>query len=92
VIAGSTIVGSSRQCDSPNSAVVRIHSTSFAPNCGRRKLNGVLGVFQKMIASKNSDHEGFYMMQNLIVHYRIGKIDETNLLFVVPTFELIEND
>lgn len=33
------------------------------------KLNGVLGVFQKMIASKSNDHEGFYLMQNLLLHY-----------------------
>ncbi|XP_055373310.1 exportin-2 [Condylostylus longicornis] len=33
------------------------------------KLNAVLGVFQKMIASKANDHEGFYLMQNLISYY-----------------------
>lgn len=33
------------------------------------KLMGVLGVFQKMIASKANDHEGFYLLQSLIVHY-----------------------
>lgn len=33
------------------------------------KLMSVLGVFQKMIASKTNDHEGFYLLQNLISHY-----------------------
>lgn len=33
------------------------------------KLMAVLGVFQKMLASKNNDHEGFYLLQNLITHY-----------------------
>jgi len=33
------------------------------------KLMGVLGVFQKMIASKSNDHEGFYLLQNLIMYY-----------------------
>lgn len=33
------------------------------------KLMGVLGVFQKMIASKSNDHEGFYLLQNLILFY-----------------------
>lgn len=33
------------------------------------KLMGVLGVFQKMIASKSNDHEGFYLLQNLILYY-----------------------
>lgn len=33
------------------------------------KLMGVLGVFQKMIASKSNDHEGFYLLQSLIMYY-----------------------
>jgi exportin-2 (importin alpha re-exporter) len=33
------------------------------------KLMSVLGVFQKMIASKTNDHEGFYLLQSLISHY-----------------------
>lgn len=33
------------------------------------KLMAVLGVFQKMIASKSNDHEGFYLLQNLILYY-----------------------
>ncbi|XP_067624809.1 exportin-2 [Eurosta solidaginis] len=33
------------------------------------KLNAVLGIFQKMIASKSNDHEGFYLMQNLLAYY-----------------------
>jgi exportin-2 (importin alpha re-exporter) len=33
------------------------------------KLMGVLGVFQKMIASKSNDHEGFYLLQSLLLHY-----------------------
>ncbi|XP_054273914.1 exportin-2 [Macrosteles quadrilineatus] len=32
------------------------------------KVSGLLGVFQKMIASKANDHEGFYLMQSLIEH------------------------
>ena len=38
------------------------------------KLMGVLGVFQKMIASKNNDHEGFYLMQNLINCYPMQEL------------------
>ncbi|GIX92895.1 exportin-2 [Caerostris darwini] len=30
------------------------------------KLNAVLGVFQKLIASKTNDHEGFYILQRLV--------------------------
>ncbi|XP_044745803.1 exportin-2 [Coccinella septempunctata] len=33
------------------------------------KLAGFLGVFQKLIASKTNDHEGFHLLQNLILHF-----------------------
>lgn len=33
------------------------------------KINGVFGVFQKMIASKANDHEGFYLMQTMLSYY-----------------------
>ncbi|RWS11546.1 exportin-2-like isoform X2 [Dinothrombium tinctorium] len=32
------------------------------------KLSGLLGVFQKLIASKTNDHEGFYLLQSIIEH------------------------
>ncbi|XP_058058317.1 exportin-2 [Anopheles bellator] len=47
-------------------AFVRQASSQIAAD---GKLNGVLGVFQKMIASKNNDHEGFFLMQNLLLYY-----------------------
>ena len=31
-------------------------------------ISGLLGVFQKLIASKNNDHEGFYLLQSMIEH------------------------
>ncbi|XP_076259837.1 chromosome segregation 1 [Rhynchophorus ferrugineus] len=34
----------------------------------QEKLPGFLGVFQKLIASKSNDHEGFYLMQGLVLH------------------------
>lgn len=30
------------------------------------KLNGLLGIFQKLIASKTHDHEGFYILNSII--------------------------
>ncbi|KAK9747097.1 Importin-beta N-terminal domain [Popillia japonica] len=36
---------------------------------GQDKLSGFLGVFQKLIASKVNDHEGFHLMQNIIQHF-----------------------
>jgi exportin-2 (importin alpha re-exporter) len=32
------------------------------------KLGAMLGVFQKLIASKANDHEGFYLMEGLVEH------------------------
>ncbi|XP_023173424.2 exportin-2 [Drosophila hydei] len=38
------------------------------------KLNGILGIFQKMIASKANDHEGFYLLQNLLFYYNAAEL------------------
>ncbi|KAI5639206.1 cse1 domain-containing protein [Phthorimaea operculella] len=35
------------------------------------KLNAMLGVFQKLIASKTNDHEGFYLIQTML--YKFGE-------------------
>jgi exportin-2 (importin alpha re-exporter) len=35
------------------------------------KVGGFLGVFQKLIASKSNDHEGFHLMKNMIQHFPI---------------------
>ncbi|XP_050671421.1 exportin-2 [Leptidea sinapis] len=37
------------------------------------KLTAMLGVFQKLIASKTNDHEGFYLVQSLL--YKFGNSD-----------------
>jgi len=31
-------------------------------------IQGLLGVFQKLIASKSNDHEGFYLLQSMVEH------------------------
>ncbi|XP_017788681.1 PREDICTED: exportin-2 [Habropoda laboriosa] len=33
------------------------------------KINGLLGVFQKLIASKANDHEGFLLLQSIIEYF-----------------------
>ncbi|XP_059097421.1 exportin-2-like [Tigriopus californicus] len=33
------------------------------------KVEALLGVFQKLIASKSNDHEGFYLVQSLVEHF-----------------------
>lgn len=30
--------------------------------------NGLLGIFQKLIASKTNDHEGFYLLNSILEH------------------------
>lgn len=40
------------------------------------RLNAVLGVFQKMIASKTNDHEGFYLMQHLLTYYPMEELHQ----------------
>ena len=32
------------------------------------KLDALLGIFQKLVASKSNDHEGFYLLQSMIEH------------------------
>ncbi|XP_045455694.1 exportin-2 [Melitaea cinxia] len=36
---------------------------------GSGKLNAMLGVFQKLIASKTNDHEGFYLIQTMLFKF-----------------------
>ncbi|XP_063967955.1 exportin-2-like [Lytechinus pictus] len=40
------------------------------------KLMGLLGVFQKLIASKTNDHQGFYLLQSLVEHLDENKMNE----------------
>merc|ERR1719219_2359868 len=41
---------------------------SRGPTQVTQQLTGLLGVFQKLIASKTNDHEGFYLIQSIIEH------------------------
>jgi exportin-2 (importin alpha re-exporter) len=36
---------------------------------GQEKVEALLGVFQKLIASKSNDHEGFYLLQSIVEHF-----------------------
>lgn len=51
------------------------------------KLMGLLGVFQKLMASKTNDHQGFYLLQSMVEH-----MDEKSLNdHVKPIFLLLFN-
>jgi len=30
--------------------------------------NGLLGIFQKLIASRSNDHQGFYLLNTMVEH------------------------
>lgn len=49
------------------------------------KLGAVLGVFQKLLASKSNDHEGFYILQSLIEFVPMGELD----IYVKQVFVLL---
>ncbi|GAB0098901.1 Exportin-2 [Sergentomyia squamirostris] len=51
------------------------------------KLNAVLGVFQKMIASKTNDHEGFYLLQTLLQHYPMNELQASLRQIFVLLFQ-----
>ncbi|XP_070556121.1 exportin-2-like [Ptychodera flava] len=40
------------------------------------KLTGLLGVFQKLIASKSNDHEGFYLVNSLVEHMKMDDLQK----------------
>ncbi|KAG5890853.1 hypothetical protein JTB14_016286 [Gonioctena quinquepunctata] len=55
---------------SPLVRLLSAFATQAAPQIvAQEKLGGYLGVFQKLIASKTNDHEGFLLMQSLIQHF-----------------------
>ena len=39
---------------------------AFVQVVASNKLEPLLGVFQKLVASKLNDHEGFYLLQSLV--------------------------
>uniref|UniRef100_A0A023GFX0 Exportin-2 n=1 Tax=Amblyomma triste TaxID=251400 RepID=A0A023GFX0_AMBTT len=40
------------------------------------RLMGLLGVFQKLIASKTNDHEGFYIVQSILEHMSADAVSQ----------------
>lgn len=40
----------------------------FTCTCISIFQNGLLGIFQKLIASKTNDHEGFYLLNSILEH------------------------
>lgn len=39
-------------------------------------ITGLLGIFQKLIASKTNDHQGFYLLGSIIDHMPVDKLEQ----------------
>lgn len=44
--------------------------------------NGLLGIFQKLIASKTNDHEGFYLLNSILEHMPRSNFMHTSIFKV----------
>jgi len=49
------------------------------------KTEALLGVFQKLIASKTNDHEGFYLLQTMVEHFPSDVVNQ----YVRSIFQLL---
>ena len=55
------------------------------------KLTGLLGVFQKLIASKSNDHEGFYLLGSLIQHVNLTRLSPHFRDLFILLFQRLQN-
>jgi hypothetical protein len=56
------------------------------------KLEPLLGVFQKLVASKLNDHEGFYLIQSLLEYLPVEVVaNYVKSIFTLVIFLLLEN-
>jgi len=53
----------------------------------QEKIPGLLGVFQKLIASKTNDHEGFYLLQSMVEHLPAESLANYNKQVFVVLFQ-----
>ncbi|XP_054247746.1 exportin-2 isoform X2 [Indicator indicator] len=55
------------------------------------KIPGLLGVFQKLIASKANDHQGFYLLNSIIEHMPPGSVDQYRKQIFILLFQRLQN-
>ena len=55
------------------------------------KLTALLGVFQKLIASRSNDHEGFYLLGSLIQHLSISRLSPHFKDIFILLFQRLQN-
>uniref|UniRef100_A0A8C9PEW2 Exportin-2 n=1 Tax=Spermophilus dauricus TaxID=99837 RepID=A0A8C9PEW2_SPEDA len=52
---------------------------------------GLLGVFQKLIASKANDHQGFYLLNSIIEHMPPESVDQYRKQIFLLLFQRLQN-
>ncbi|XP_073436622.1 exportin-2 [Dendrobates tinctorius] len=55
------------------------------------KIPGLLGVFQKLIASKANDHQGFYLLNSIIEHLPSECVDQYKRQIFIVLFQRLQN-
>uniref|UniRef100_A0A4W5QZE5 Exportin-2 n=1 Tax=Hucho hucho TaxID=62062 RepID=A0A4W5QZE5_9TELE len=55
------------------------------------KIPGLLGVFQKLIASKANDHQGFYLMNSIIEHMPTESIVQYRKQIFILLFQRLQS-
>uniref|UniRef100_A0A8C2SDY2 Exportin-2 n=1 Tax=Capra hircus TaxID=9925 RepID=A0A8C2SDY2_CAPHI len=55
------------------------------------KIPGLLGVFQKLIASKANDHQGFYLLNSIIEHMPPESVDQYRKQIFILLFQRLQN-
>ncbi|OXB61025.1 hypothetical protein ASZ78_015022, partial [Callipepla squamata] len=55
------------------------------------KIPGLLGVFQKLIASKANDHQGFYLLNSIIEHMPPASVDQYRKQIFILLFQRLQN-
>ncbi|KAF6284202.1 chromosome segregation 1 like [Rhinolophus ferrumequinum] len=60
-------------------------------NAAADKIPGLLGVFQKLIASKANDHQGFYLLNSIIEHMPPESVDQYRKQIFILLFQRLQN-
>uniref|UniRef100_G3W7P8 Exportin-2 n=1 Tax=Sarcophilus harrisii TaxID=9305 RepID=G3W7P8_SARHA len=55
------------------------------------KIPGLLGVFQKLIASKANDHQGFFLLNSIIEHMPPESVDQYRKQIFILLFQRLQN-
>ncbi|KAE8576401.1 hypothetical protein XENTR_v10004166 [Xenopus tropicalis] len=55
------------------------------------KIPGLLGVFQKLIASKANDHQGFYLLNSIIEHLPAECIEQYKRQIFIVLFQRLQS-